>query len=207
MKFYKLRVDLFDVTDYDIINLVDDYCETYCYCVEGGDDNPHMHFYLEFSNSPESIRKKLRELGLKGNSSYSLKELDEKTPLEYIAYLMKEGKFVNVGVDDVILQSAKDYDKKIKDEIKQKKQNKQKTIDKVTEYVKERIRKDYIWGDVAHLVVQYHLENKLMVRTFIIKSYTDTIHLRLNENVNQAIDAYLLMEFDRYALRNNFSKN
>lgn len=179
MKYFKLRVDHKDVEVKWIMELVNEYSDIYAYCIEGGMGNPHSHWYIELEH-PAIFRKRLRDLGLKGNASYSLKECDERYPIEYLAYMLKEGEFIQNGIPDDQLASATYYNKKVQDEIKEKKEKKKNLRQKLEELCLE----NGLTGRkaIAVAIVQYHIENDLLIREFQIKAYVDTLYLKFNPN-------------------------
>lgn len=191
MKYYKLRVDLEIVSAQDVIALIRKYSKMFMYCYEGGDDNPHMHVYLEVSKLGATLRMALRNLGLKGNASYSLKECDERYPLEYLSYIMKEGQWTNEGIPEDIISQAKDHDDKVKREMKEKKAKRIPTIDKIIELCEPKWL-EYIEGyhrEIKRVILQYHIDNGLLVRKFALMSYYDTIRLRYN-SMDKCIDEF-----------------
>lgn len=206
MKFYKLRVDLSPGIGRDtIVDLVDRFSKTYCYVIEdAGGDNPHMHWYIEMSMSSENLRKGLRDLGLKGNKSYSLKDLDERYPIEYLAYMMKsKGFFLIEGdIPESVLDAAREYDRLLKEEMERKKaEKKKKEIVKIMEYIKVQMKggkiEDLSSWNIMNFVVDYHKENHKVIVDFRIigitrmimilckdgyqKQYVDRLHRKLED--------------------------
>lgn len=194
MKYYKLRVDLENVDLTHIINLINSYSNTYSYvCEDGKTQNPHTHWYFSTEFSPENIRKNLRTLGLKGNSSYSLKELDEQYPIEYFAYLCKQNNPVYKNIPQEIIEESKAYNKKVQEEIKEKKVKKRKVVQILIEYCDKEI-KHYLESEqkqslpghypnplhLIHKIMLYHLENEILIRDFTIQSYVTTILCKIS---------------------------
>lgn len=185
--YYKLRTDISDVPSDKIIELVKKYSECYAYAFEGIDTvNPHMHFYLETMTKNQTLRAALRKLKLTGNGKYSLKET-EKNPIQYLAYLTKEGKYEFVNIPVEVVKQAEEYDAQVKLELKEKKENKKRVLDHLIEYVdknfdtiKLKSSSGVSWLDknkviIIRLVVKYHLEKNILIRKFQIKAYVDTI--------------------------------
>ena len=141
MNYFKLRVDINkDVSITDVEKVVSSYSQCYCYSIEGVDTtNMHTHFYLEMSKGAPALRMRLRSLGLKGNGGYSLKELDEEKPIEYLAYIMKEGRFHNVGLPENVILSAQEYNCKVQNDIKEKKEAKKGLLVTIEKELKEKI--------------------------------------------------------------------
>lgn len=190
MSSYKLRVDLKTLCVDTLLNLAKRYFERFCYVFEGmSGDNPHVHFYVYTSVLSATLRDNLRRLGLVGNGAYSLKLLDSDKPVEYIAYMMKEGNLVNCGVDQKLIDEAKVYDLRVKKELKSRK----KQLDVIHEYVEQKLAEDKFnkisdkYGErivslpiIVEHVVGYHLDNGLLIRDFQIMSYARTLELRMN---------------------------
>ncbi len=109
ISFYKLRVDLSDLVPFRRVlsNLGD--CPSYAYVIEGGTEHPHCHWYLESFLGAAGLRSRLRSMGLRGNGSYSLTRSREQHPIEYLAYLMKEGTPVFVGIPDSVLEKVRTF--------------------------------------------------------------------------------------------------
>lgn len=179
MKAYKIRVDYTPANFKDIIDTVISYSPTtYVYGIEGSheDGSAHIHFYAESDKNPTNLRTEFRKLGLRGNRSYSLKQLDELLPIEYISYIIKDDNFVSHGVSDSIIQSSIDHNRKVLSEIKAKKVTKKHTLQILTELCEGHT----LYSQIAETVLQYHLDNNLLFRKFQIQSYCDTIAYRLD---------------------------
>lgn len=176
---YKLRIDT-DARD-SVCRLLDKYCSEWIIGFEEqGNDNPHCHVYLKLLCKQATFRNRIRQDFGKGNGSYSLKELKEEYPLEYLAYVVKERdyKYSSNFPNDVISKSLT-YDDKVKREKKEKKKDRLPVWKKIMleckdlEYDRDAYRK------IAERVVEYHLTNEILVRRFALKSYTDTIYLQM----------------------------
>lgn len=185
MSCFKLRVDLQKLSVDDILCLVEKYATTHCYCIEGNEVNPHMHFYVETDVQSPALRKSLRGLGLSGNGSYSLKTV-EKNPIAYIAYMMKEKRFVQASLDRKVYAEACKYNESVKEEMKKKIESKKSVIQKIIEFLKEN-PKNFYKGvpckiQLQDAILDYHRKNNLLVRRFQIQSYYDTIMLQYADN-------------------------
>ncbi len=182
MEYYKLRIDL-SISIAKIVNLVAKASNSYCYVLEKLEHNPHVHFYLETLVLNETLRARIRKLCGKGNRSYSLKKV-EKHPMEYLAYLLKEGKPVYVNIPDVVISESIAYDEKVKADLKAKKSARLKMPEKILAYMEEKK-----WNinppNILTSVLMYVKENKILVREFYIISLVQTICL-------QNCDGYLL---------------
>lgn len=181
MKFYKLRVDLHAVTSDDIVSLVSQYADVYAYCIEGGDTNPHMHVYLEMSATSQNFRLKLRGLKLSGNKDYSLKEVEDRYPIEYLAYMMKEGHFTSYNLPEDIITQVTDYNERVKEEIKEKKANKRTQLEIVTEAWRALKNKPEDLEDITQFVLS-QFEGKLL-REFQIVSLVQSLCYHENASI------------------------
>ena len=186
-QYYKLRVDTDNIDT--IEGILKKYSSSYIVCLENvGTDNTHSHSYLETTEKQATIRNVLRKTFGSGNSSYSLKELDEQYPVEYLAYVVKEKLFRHNLPQDVI-DKAMAHDKEVKDGIKEKKANKKTQLEKIIEQNKEQLEgmkeaKGFAMPDITDMVLKYYKENKILVREFQIISLVQTLSL-------QYIDGYL----------------
>jgi len=175
--------------------------------VEGGTENPHVHFFLIFhaslKSASASLRSLLRTNGLRGNRSYSLKRNDEEYPIEYIAYLMKEGKpkFHNIPQD--ILTEAKLYNEKVKSEIKEKKLNRRTQLQKIDEYLHEEHaylfdEEDKFPADLGRArnqlldaVLSYYVDSGTLMREFQVISIVQTLLLKYDSSYFQQFKSKL----------------
>lgn len=141
---YKLRVTLRcgDVTQVGVMQHLQKHYSVYARVYERSDPEDHMHIYLVTDAKENTIRTRLRELtgSCRGNKSYSLVKLevdntDEHYPwcIEYIAYMMKEGKLVVKGIPKDVIKVSKAYDLTVKEEIKAKKEKKKSRYVRMTE--------------------------------------------------------------------------
>lgn len=55
---------------------------------------PHFHIYMEHTVSQQMLRKFLRERGVDGRMAISVKTLNDRFPLEYLAYCTKQGSYL-----------------------------------------------------------------------------------------------------------------
>lgn len=183
---WKLRCDLKISSVSSIVEYVRSCVNALAYVVEKIDTNPHIHFWFTCSEPP--TRYKLRQLCGSGNGGYSLKKMDEEYPIEYLAYLHKEGSVVTEGIPQDILTQAVAYNAKVAADIAQKKKDKKSVWERIVEEYKidRVIVKKTVNGleerfltlqDVRKFVLQYHLDNRLICRKFQMQSYVDTICL------------------------------
>lgn len=178
---YKLRIDTSKRND--VVKLLSKYASLWIVSYEGFPDNPHCHVYLHLLCKQATLRNRIRKDfsrdKVAGNALYSLKELDEEYPLEYLAYLVKEKDYQksdNFPQDK--LDEALAHDKKVKEEMKEKKKNRLPVWKKIMEMCKDVQYDKDAYRKIAESVVDYHQENQILVRRFALKSYTDTIYLQ-----------------------------
>lgn len=176
MKFYKLRVDTNNKEK--LKNLLMRYTEVYVIGLENGDsENPHCHVYLETNHRTDAIRMMIRKHYGSGNGVYSLKELDEKQPIEYISYCIKDNNYIHT-LDTNFIEECKEWNTRIKTEIKTKKDNKTTILEKIIKHYDYENQQDIWIPTVIDNVLEYYKENKILVREFQIKSQVQTILLR-----------------------------
>ena len=187
MKFYKLRIDTAEGKDV-ILKFIEKYSSTYLVSFEGqGTDNPHVHLYLEMlSNISSSLRQAIRRKFGAGNGGYSLKELDEQFPVEYLAYCIKDKNyFYSSNFPVSVIDEMKDYDKKVKEEIKHKKLSRRTVLDTIKDECFSDVDPETQLVDGAYLsvqdvvlrVVNYYQTSKKLVRKFAIVSQCQTLCL------------------------------
>lgn len=187
---YKLRVDLNDVSLDSVLNAVKD-SDAYAYVMEGlHTENPHTHMFLKTQVKEKTLRARLRKLGLKGNKSYSLKELEDEYPIEYLAYMMKEKTPVWNNIPDDVKEQANAHQDKVVTEIKKKKESRkthrqileQKHINNLNENGLlpcstggERYpTKDYF----MNLVIETYKEEEWLIRDFQIIAEIKTLCMK-----------------------------
>lgn len=182
MKAYKLRVTLTGGVKYeDILDIVQQYSpEVYMGCYEvSKNDKPHSHWYLELDCSAESVRARIRALAGKGNRIYSMKALDEKTPIKYLAYLLKDGDCVIQGIPEDILQQAVVENARIKDDIITKKKQ-PKVFEILLEECNHLMFCDHDPRvEVSTIVVNYYIREQKLINFFQLKNIVQTIMVNL----------------------------
>lgn len=184
MEYYKLRVDTDNIMELERILLK--YSSTYLICQENeGCENPHCHAYLETNTKQATIRNVLRKKYGSGNGSYSLKALDEQYPVEYLAYCIKEKNYRHTLPEEQI-EKAKEYDLKVKEEMKKKKAERRTQLQKIEEKYFSNVV-DGIdtelnrYVDVEHVadkVIEFYRENSILVREFMMISLIQTLSLK-----------------------------
>lgn len=209
---FSLRLDLLSSTD-NAISLIKGFSNIYAYCLEDLDgDNPHLHAYIQSDLNIRTIRSRIRNNGYTGNGKYSLKKCDELIPIKYLAYLMKQNKFVSQGLDSNVLNEAREYDEKIKNDLKNKKINKKNNSQLCYEYVKSHalepcskydpmnrslpfwlVNSDIQLARLSYSILEFHIINNLSIRDFHIKSLTSTFYFKLiKEQHPEKLDSAIL---------------
>lgn len=184
---YKLRIDT--VNQALCNTLVDTYSrDTYLWCFEKiGTPDQHAHFYLETDIPDATIRAFIRKSFGKGNGVYSLKKLKEPKPVEYLAYLTKDGNYFSKNLD---LSEALQYDDKIKNELKDKKSKKKASVF-------ESLCEDYLastsytvvnetcnYQYLAKFVIDWHLDHDKQLSRFRIEGYVITLACKYHGYTN-----------------------
>lgn len=184
---YKIRVDTDDITK--VRELIDRYSDRYILSFEGGFENPHVHGYFETTTKQLTIRARIRKFFGSGNGIYSLKELDEIFPFEYIAYILKDGDYQLKGVTEEEIQKAKEFNIEVKKQIKEKKAKKRTQLQVLDDKFHEQYTKEgeyYIDSEgriptqesIVTMIVQYYLDEKKLFRQFQIVSLSQTLSAR-----------------------------
>lgn len=182
LTYYKLRVDLQITTVSELIKTLEKGTDAYAYVTEKLDTNPHIHFYLATTVSNAALRARIRNIAGKGNKSYSLKVIEEQYPIEYLAYLHKEGEVTYVNVPNEIIEKAKAYNALVAAEIKEKKANKKTQVQKIIAHIEalQEENPNIGWNppNVTKLVIEYYRDNCILVREFAIIANVQTILLQ-----------------------------
>lgn len=160
---YKIRVSTSIEAVRDWLRLY----KVYAYCLETGHKTgkDHMHIYVDIpDHCPlRTIRSQLRSICGSGNQVYSLKVVKDKGyPLEYLSYILKEGKVYSKGIPKDVFVQARKYKCQKSKQLWEK-------ID-VSECNSE--------SDIIHAIMQYYYQNKISVRRFQLQSVFDTICLQ-----------------------------
>jgi hypothetical protein len=182
MKYYKLRIDLDEASVDAVVGYLRNISNGFAYVVEGRNtENPHIHVWFSTITKSGTMRVHWRKLSGGGNGGYSMKETDNR-PIEYLAYMMKEGKIVWYNIPEDIIQESTVYQAKVKAEMKAKKEAKVPMWKKIymlylnSEEYRTVEREDFgLWSSVQRFVVKYHIENEILIRRFQCLAYVDTI--------------------------------
>lgn len=169
------------------------YTQTYCYCLENLEtENPHIHWYIEMLTKPPTFRAALKKIGLQGNGGLSLKETTPE-PIEYLAYMSKQGKVDWGNLDPDLIEQAREHDKKVKQQIAEKKANKRKVWEVIAQ---DYVNPDYMYNgkpDEMHLrtaILKYHKDNGILVRRFQLQAIRDTIILYFSTDDDLPLDLF-----------------
>lgn len=174
METYKLRIDLSEVSQSIAIDYVKKHSTgRYGWCIEGGEDNPHLHGYFATSYKNPTLRLHLRRLGLEGNGGYSLTRCDY-APSEYFAYMMKEGNYHFSGLTEEELALATKRQSEVVESLESKKKVRKNILEKIDEMVPDQPSDQ----DIQLAILNYHLDNGLLIRKFQCIAYFDTIRIR-----------------------------
>lgn len=184
LSYYKLRVDTTDVRT--VLSLLSSYTDKYLVGFENQEtDNSHCHAYIETATKQSTLRAAIRKQFGSGNGSYSLKALDEKEPLEYIAYCIKENDYKH-NLPQEVIDKAKAHDASVKTEMKKKKESRKTILQKIEEkyfsHVEEGIdqeRQEYVTKKhVVDCVLSYYRESGNLIRQFMLVSLCQTLCLK-----------------------------
>lgn len=171
---YHIRIDT--SLDNSLVSRLVETTTSCCWVAEKADTNPHVHMYACTDTSLSTIRSWINKAGFKGNKSYSISQCRDKVKL--LAYLHKEGKpsYKNIPEEDIA--SALAYDLSVKEDIKSKKtRNVLQGIYKLLD-PRQLEHPEYYTDQIKQAIIQYHLDNELLIRKFQVRTYFDTIMTR-----------------------------
>lgn len=207
-KYYlKLRVFLKEQGDTDkisdevalLLSELHERCTWIGWCIEddNGSAKVHMHFLLHTYKQAQTFRKLLRSMGYEGNKYYSISHSDEEWPIQYIAYMMKETNDkinediiydYDMNIPEHIADEVREYDDKVKasmQELREKKKlAKRSMIERLEEYIEDFLlcESNGEYEEEVYkykkAIIQFHIENKLLIRRFQCQAYLDTILAR-----------------------------
>lgn len=194
MNYYKIRIDADQHSFAEIEHFISEFTTTYVGCYEENKDgsNPHTHWYVESSTKKSTIRQRIRRYVGRGNGNYSLKEVDERFPPEYLRYITKDGRIVyHPNFDKDIINKAIKDDKELKKQLKDKRKDKKSEYKKLEEYVvklheecceyfysKNHYYPDMSSSEILQYVIRYYKEKEKLVRKFAIISQVQTLSLK-----------------------------
>lgn len=167
MNGYSLRIDTPNSLSFTkVVELINTVCKEWVYGLENQSvQNPHAHFVIfDMNIQAQHLRKQLRDLGLRGNGGYSLSK--NKDDIKAIAYAIKEDNYqLSDNFNKDTIETAKLYNLKVQNEIKDKKSTPKNFLDKYSHIIEQVIQSD-IQG------LPYIKEsNKIKLATLILKEY------------------------------------
>lgn len=173
----------------------------------------HYHWFIRTPVKMPAFRARIRSHGLKGNSTYSLAVLDSDFPIEYIAYLIKEGDLTDIRFPPDTLAEARKYDLAVKADIKETRAKRLTVVQRIMQEAPvtqwkdtySRLRDEYdekraidphstfvqhplatMRAVVAEFVVDWYLEHSTY-REFQVISTTQTILGRLFDDYREVL--------------------
>lgn len=175
MEHYKIRIDTHSLEL--VQKLCDRYAKRYLFAFEKiGTPDQHTHIYMETFHKETAIRAMIRKRFGSGNGVYSMKAV-EYEPLAYLAYCVKQGKPYHNMPEDLI-KKAKEYDDKVKQELKAKKAARRSQLEIIREYVGNTKQ----LFEISQKVIEYYKEKGTLYRRFYAMSVVETIYLQNNED-------------------------
>lgn len=193
MTHYKCRITLDNTSMSEVLKLIEkqsgDYPFGYCEEIGSVNERPHTHIYLISDKKENTIRSQIRKLtnSSKGNSLYSLKQLkfegDEEYAIKYLAYMIKEGKVVLKGIPEEVRLLAEAYDKKVKEDLKEKrvkqKSKYKRIIADFEDKFREKIEKNQLWiPEIVDFVIDFHVREESLCSQSTIENYSNTLLLK-----------------------------
>lgn len=187
LKYYKLRIDTHDKSFVE--SMCKKYFDFYLYAFENvGEENPHVHLYIESTTKPATIRNHIRKNVGSGNGIYSLKELDEERPIEYLAYCCKERDY-STNLPAELIENALSYDAQVKADMKEKKKSRRTVLQQIDESLNmtySEIANVYVDPNgrvlnkeqIVEHVIKYYQETETLVRQFQLVSISQTLCLK-----------------------------
>ena len=201
MEYYKIRIDTTDKKL--VLSLMSKWSSTYLCSFENQDmENAHCHIYIETLVKNATIRNRIRKDFGTGNGAYSMKSLDEVKPIEYLAYCIKDKDFHFEGFTSEEIEKIKAYDKKIKEQMKEKKQNRKTVLTLIEESMFSDAYLDnghwlYKHTDgtsryfckeiVITRVVDYYKNTGKLVREFAMVSQCQTLLLKYHSGYSSIL--------------------
>lgn len=186
--YYKLRIDTDNVGG--VITLLKRYCEIYLTSIEmEGTEDVHTHSYIETSTKEATIRNAVRKAYGSGNGVYSLKELSESRPVEYLAYCIK-GRQYSTNLPPDVVKLAEDYDMVVKKGMKEKKLLRKSVFIQLCEIIDERpesLKSMELKSYFTRIVLDYYKSKQLAVRTFQLVSLVQTLLLKYSPEYYQQL--------------------
>lgn len=156
----------------------------------------HFHLYLDTNCAGITIRKDLTAWGLEGNKSYSLSELTEQYPIEYLAYMMKEGEPEWFNIPQSALDEALKYLAEFKDKKKKSRNLISTMLAMLSSQSKDICSKDRRSAliFIGESILKYLLSNNLPINKNRIYDTSMSIYLNF---VPSSIPHYLYSVFEK----------
>ena len=206
MEYWKLRIHTDDIDKVE--DVLKKYATSYVVSFETA-QREHIHSYLETTQKEATIRNKLRKTFGSGNQTYSLKELDEEKPIEYLRYVVKDGLYRHNLPQDLI-DKAIESDLQVKEGMKEKKKSKKTQLVLIRErYFNKRVKnhlgveedfKDYTLSYVLDSVMEYYEESDILIREFQLVSLIQTLSLKYVKGYKTKFRSRLLDKVDPHHL-------
>lgn len=177
MYYYKLRIDIIDALDVALYRTMESkYFISYVRSEESvNGENKHYHYYVESLTKSATIRNYIRTYIGKGNGVYTLGNLDEEKPMEYLSYICKDGNAIFYNIDIKLQQDVLAYSVRVNDEIKEKKRKKRLSDrQEIFKYLDENLPEFPKPEDVCLLIVNWYVEHEKIIRYFYIKNLVET---------------------------------
>lgn len=208
LRSYKLRVTCSpsaEVTE-RLVKLLKYFSSVYSYVDEvSSKDKFHYHCYLQSYYGSRIIRQHVSDTFGKGNKVYSLKELDELLPLDYLAYMHKDNMpTYSEDFPPECIQLIRLHYDEIKENFLETREKKkpQKIADAI---LQQYFPEDHpVWLDTADMwyyverlyesVVDYHIQNDLVIREFQILGIVQTILCKKSETYRTTIFKNKILE-------------
>lgn len=183
--YYSLRIT---TSNYESLKeFLGKYVNAYVLAREVGSatSKTHYHLYIETLTEAATLRLNIRKRFGSGNSNYSMKKT-EKDPVEYISYIIKDGEYETHNIEDSFFSECQNYDLKVKNEIIEKKAKKSSRQNIMFSYIDEKILEypfqneeyEVLRSRIAKALIQYYIQENLLIRNFQIKSQLDTYLIR-----------------------------
>lgn len=186
--YYKIRIDADEKTFEEIESLVKDFSIMYMGCYEEvNHKNPHTHWYVETEVKSFTIRNRIRQEVGKGR--YSMKEVDERFPPEYLRYIVKDGSIVySSNFDKKLVDKAIEEDKDIKEKIKKKKSERKTVLQELDDIVAHKQKEEHIdrWR-ILTIVLNYYKQTGKLIRQFAIVSQVQTLALKYDPDYSDIL--------------------
>lgn len=188
MYHYTLRVDTTNVDRDQLTQRMLQDSSIYCYCYEGGIENPHMHFYMESNIVMQTLRTHLRKFNLKGNKDYSLAQLRESKQ-KYIAYMMKGNLFQRGNISEELYQEAVAYQEQVRKDYEEKKKGKKKVIEEIEDLCSPYLEEfDLYSHKIQEKIIEYYVKTS----TQIYKARLQSLYLTLECKYTKHDKDYLI---------------